>query len=138
MSPEQSAALLKAGDATLEKRLQKMESSLAPKEAEAAFSRAETYAKANAAQHLLIAIRFFEVASRAKGQELSLKAQDRSLQELQLWLKNLDLAEADAKAAVAPPAAEKKSEALPSAAKPVPVLAAAQQKEAEKTIKEVL
>ena len=52
---------------------------VAPAEADAYFARAEAYAKANPTQHLKIAIRYFEVASRFTGTQAAMDAQQRSL-----------------------------------------------------------
>ncbi len=46
------------------------------------YDRAENFAAANANEPLLIAVRFYEVADRFKGTEISLKAQDKSLQAM--------------------------------------------------------
>ncbi len=48
--------------------------------------RAESFATKNPNEHLLIAIRFFEVADRFKGTDISFQAQDRSLKEQTLAL----------------------------------------------------
>src|SRR5207248_2753681 len=57
-------------------------------EAEKWLARAETFAKRKPAEHLLIAIRFFEVADRFKGGDVSLRAQERSLNEMTLAQQN--------------------------------------------------
>lgn len=54
-----------------------------PNDAENWFKRAEAFAAKYPDEHLLIAVRFFEVADRFKGTELSLKAQDLSLKAQQ-------------------------------------------------------
>lgn len=55
-----------------------------PKEqAQAYFDRAEQYTRANPDDHLLIAIRYFEVADRFAGTSVSILAQRRSLEAMQ-------------------------------------------------------
>lgn len=46
--------------------------------------RADAFANAHADEHLLNAIRYFEVAERFRGTDISLQAQDKSLKEMQL------------------------------------------------------
>lgn len=53
-------------------------------EAKTFFQRADTFAKLHARDHLLVAIRYFEVADRFTGTETGMKAQRLSLQEMQL------------------------------------------------------
>ena len=75
-TPEQAATA---------KRLKALDSSApAANEAKNYFDRAEKYAQAHPDEHLLIAIRYFEVADRFKGTDASLQAQDRSLKEMML------------------------------------------------------
>ncbi|MEI6234487.1 MAG: LamG-like jellyroll fold domain-containing protein [Planctomycetota bacterium] len=50
-------------------------------ESQAWFDRADKFATANPSEHLLIAVRFFEVASRFVGSKHSITAQERSLKE---------------------------------------------------------
>ena len=54
-------------------------------EAQKWFERAEGFAEKHASDHLLVAIRFFEVADRFKGTEQSFTAQDRSLEGSNCW-----------------------------------------------------
>jgi hypothetical protein len=58
-------------------------------EAQAYFDRARSYADQHPANHLEIAMRYFEVAERFQGSELSLKAQRISLDEQQRHLASL-------------------------------------------------
>ena len=100
------------------------------------FDRAEVFAQKHSDDHLLIAIRFYEVADRFKGSEQSFNAQDRSLKE-QL------LAQADVlKATKAPP----KTKTLPEETPPIVAAKAIQRtvpptgdklKEAEKQVADV-
>ena len=75
----------KGGEAAVTSKLAAVEKA-APKadEAQKWFDRSDQFAKKNPTEHLLIAIRFYEVADRFKGVDLSLQAQDRSLKEIQL------------------------------------------------------
>lgn len=75
-------------------------------EAQSYYDRAETFAKLKVNDHMLIAIRFFEVADRFKGTDVSLQAQDRSLKEQQLAIESLKIA--GAKVVVVAPAAKPK------------------------------
>ena len=91
MTYQQIDAFLKANDAAMTavaKRMKDLESA-APKadDAKLYFDRAETFAKAHPDEHLLIAIRFYEIADRFKGSGHSLEAQDRSLREMTLSAK---------------------------------------------------
>lgn len=52
-------------------------------EARAFFERAEAFAKFHSSDHLLVAIRYFEVADRFTSTEFGMKAQRLSLQEMQ-------------------------------------------------------
>jgi len=126
MTAEQTEAFLKGGNdaAAIAKRMKDVEA-LAPgaDEANNYFERAESFAKAHPAEHLLISVRFFEVADRFKGSEVSLKAQDRSLQEM-------------TQASAAAPADTKVAPAV-EAVKKVAAPSAAQQKEAEKLVREL-
>ncbi len=86
MTFQQMESFLKGGDAALEsvaKRMKALEKA-APgaDDSKLYFDRAEAFAKAHPDEHLLIAIRFYEIADRFKGTDRSLQAQDRSLQEL--------------------------------------------------------
>ncbi len=82
MTMEDIDAFTKGGETAVSNKLAAVEK-LAPKvdEAQKWFDRAEQFAKKTPGEHLLIAIRFFEVADRFKGTEASLAAQDRSLKE---------------------------------------------------------
>src|ERR1043165_5523615 len=70
------------GEAKVAEKLNAVEQ-MAPKtdEAQKWFDRAEKFAQTNPSEHFLIAVRYFEVASRFKGTDVSLKAQDLSLNE---------------------------------------------------------
>lgn len=57
-------------------------------ESQAWLDRAEKFAVENPTEHLLIAVRFFEVASRFVGSNISITAQERSLKELALNVEN--------------------------------------------------
>ncbi|HLX61790.1 MAG TPA: hypothetical protein VKX17_10955 [Planctomycetota bacterium] len=52
-----------------------------PEDAQVWFERAEKFARGNPDQHFLIAVRYFEVASRFVGSDISIKAQELSLNE---------------------------------------------------------
>lgn len=82
MTLEDMDAFIKGGDAKVAEKINAVEKS-APKadESQKWFDRAEKFAKNNPNEHLLIAIRFYEVADRFKGSDASFKAQDRSLKE---------------------------------------------------------
>lgn len=54
---------------------------VAASEADAYFTRADAFAKAHPADHLKLAIRYFEVASRFPGTQAAMDAQQRSLDE---------------------------------------------------------
>lgn len=120
ISLAQMNALLKAGDgaASAIRRMKEFEKTVAwPAEGPAYLERAETFAKEHAGDHLLIAIRFFEVAERFKGSDTGTQAQERQLKEL----------------ALATPADGAK---MPPPQK-VPLPSAAQWKAAEKNIREL-
>ncbi len=72
------------GDAALGERLKILEKAPAPAEAQAWFDRAETFARTHAAEHLLNAIRYFEVADRFKNDDVGRAAMSKSLAELQM------------------------------------------------------
>ena len=82
MAMEDIDAFIKGGETSVSTKLNAIEK-LAPKadEAQAYLDRAEQFASKNPAEHLLIAIRFYEVADRFKGSDASMKALDRSLKE---------------------------------------------------------
>ncbi|HLX61107.1 MAG TPA: hypothetical protein VKX17_07470 [Planctomycetota bacterium] len=90
MTLQQMDAFLKGGDVVsiaVAKRMETVVKTIPPPdEAQTYFDRAEAYAKENPNEHLLIAIRFFEVADRFKGTNVSINAQDRSLKEQQISL----------------------------------------------------
>ena len=73
----------KGGEAAVTSKLAAVEKA-APKadEVQKWFDRADQFAKKNPDEHLLIAIRFYEVADRFKGVDASMQAQDRSLKEM--------------------------------------------------------
>ena len=141
MTAQQMEIFLKGGDAAVEsvaKRMKVLEKT-APKadDAKLYFDRAEAYAQAHPGEHLLIAIRFYEIADRFKGTDRSLQAQDRSLQEM------MKAGQADSAAAPTDtnPAVPAKTQSVPPApavaSKKLVVPGAAQQKEAEKTVREI-
>lgn len=69
----------------LVKRLKEIESTPLPAgEVQKYYNRAESFAGAHPTEHLLIAIRFFEVADRFRGTDAGMKALDRSLKAQQL------------------------------------------------------
>ncbi len=72
----------KGGEDAVASKLAAVEKA-APKadDAQKWFDRADQFAKKNPDEHLLIAIRFFEVADRFKGSDASFAAQERSLKE---------------------------------------------------------
>ncbi|HLX60890.1 MAG TPA: hypothetical protein VKX17_06370 [Planctomycetota bacterium] len=132
MTLQQMDAFLKGGDAInvkIAQRMKEIEAAPPPDEAQAYFNRADAYANAHPNEHLLIAMRFYEVADRFKGTDLSLQAQDRSLKEMTLEKGGAANTSASAREnPVAAPVDPAKKIALPPAAK---------QKEAEKTIKDL-
>ena len=78
-------SFLKGGEVVVANRLKAVEERKIEKsDAQAWYDRAETFAKAKPAEHYLIAARFFEVADRFVGTEVSLKAQRKSLEEMQI------------------------------------------------------
>jgi len=66
------------------KKLEAVSAAPAASDAEKYFANADGFAKSNPNEHLLIAIRYFEVADRFKGTDISMKAQEKSLAEMQL------------------------------------------------------
>ena len=131
MTMQDIDAFTQSGEAAVATKLQDVEK-LMPKadEAQAWYERAETFATKNPSEHLLIAIRFFEVADRFKGSDTSFKAQDRSLKEL---LEDKSAAPKSANL----PAAIRTPDAIAGTAGSNPVPNAEQIKAAEKTIKDV-
>lgn len=122
-------AFTKGGEEAVATKITAVEK-IAPKaeEAQVWFDRAEKFAQANPSEHLLIAVRFFEVADRFKGSDASLKAQDRSLKE--------QVQAAAGKAAAAPVAvAAPKTAPANIGSQPVPPTAKI--KEAEKVVKDL-
>jgi hypothetical protein len=132
MTLAQMDAFLKGGDAinaAVAKRMNEVDTAPKADEAQTFFDRAKAYAIAHPNEHLLIAVRFYEVADRFKGTELSLQAQDRSLKEMTL--------EKSTAAAVNPARDFARQDAAADASKKIPQPSAAQLKEAEKTIKDL-
>lgn len=87
MTSHQIDEFLKGGsaiNAKIAQRMKEIETAPPPDEAQTYFNRAEAYANAHPNEHLLIAVRFFEVAGRFKGSDLSLQAEDRLLKEITL------------------------------------------------------
>jgi len=82
MTLDDIETFIKGGESLVSTKLEAIEK-LAPKgdEAQSYLDRAEQFAAKNPTEHLLIAIRFFEVADRFKGAEQSFVAKDRSLKE---------------------------------------------------------
>jgi sulfatase modifying factor 1 len=128
LSPQQAETFAKGGDASLVEAAKRMKALDKPAKAEdvtRCFNRVSAFAKSHPAEHFLIAIQFFDIADRFKGSGLSLKAQDRSLQELTL---------ASQAMAATPPTEKPASVAAgPKAPQPTP----AQIKETEKTIRDI-
>lgn len=126
MNLEQINAFVDSGETAVADRLNRVSTiEVKPDDAEAWMQRADTFSQANPDQHLLVAIRYFEVADRFKGSEISLKAQDLSLQAQQRIAAG---GVPRPRAAVREPAVEPKRGPVPDAA---------QLKEAEKTLKEI-
>ncbi len=95
------------------------------------FERADQFAKQNPDEHLLIAIRFFEVASRFVGTKESIAAQERSLNEQ-------TLASAAVVKTLAKPTPIKPTETVANPIEMRPVPGADDIKMAEKLIKDLL
>ena len=75
-------AFTKGGEAAVTSKLAAIEKLVpAADEAQSYFDRAEQFATKNPSEHLLVAIRFYEVADRFKGSDAGMKALDRSLKE---------------------------------------------------------
>lgn len=127
MSAEELEALTKSGLAAVTEKLREVEK-LSPKadEVQAWNERAEKFAAANPNEHLLIAVRFFEVAGRFKGTDASFAAQERSLKEMQLATKPESARTAET--AVTPP---------PPKVVKVPVPAADKQKAVEQVVRDL-
>ena len=135
MTLQQMDEFLKGGsaiNAAVAKRMKEIEAAPQPDEAQTYFNRAETYANAHPNEHLLIAVRFYEVADRFKGTDLSLQAQDRLLKEITLEKTGAANASAPAREnPAAPPAVNL------DPTKKVAVPAAAKLKDAEKTVRDL-
>ena len=132
MAMEDIDAFVKGGEEAVSTKLNAIEK-LAPKadEAQAFLDRAEQFAYKNPAEHLLIAIRFYEVADRFKGSDTSMKAMDRSLKE-QLQDKS-----GGAKSTL-PPTAIRVPDNAPATVGSRAVPSAEEIKQAEKLIKDLL
>jgi len=132
MTMEDIDAFIKGGEAAVSTKLNTVEK-LAPKadEAQTYLDRAEQFATKNPEEHLLIAIRFYEVADRFKGSDASMKAQDRSLKEM------LSEKSSGPKPAL-PPTATRIPDTAPAAVVSRPVPSADEIKQAEKLIKDLL
>ena len=132
MAMEDIDAFVKEGDAAVSNKLNAIEK-LAPKadEAQAYLDRAELFANKNPAEHLLIAIRFYEVADRFKGSDASMKAQDRSLKE-QLQDKSTG------SKSVLPPTAIRVPDTAPATVGSRPIPPADDIKQAEKLVRDLL
>ena len=131
MAMEDIDTFVKGGETSVSTKLNAIEK-LAPKadEAQAYLDRADQFAKKNPNEHLLIAIRFYEVADRFKGTALSLQSQDRSLKE-QVSAQSIP----NAPAPVELKASEPQKISLSNAKQPFPDEKA--QKSAEQTIKDI-
>lgn len=116
ISAAEVEALSKNGLGAVADKLKEVEK-LAPKadEAQAWNERAEKFAAANSNEHFLISVRFFEVADRFKGSDVSFAAQERSLKELQQAGRS-DAAKAP-ETSVAPPAPKIEKAPVPAADK---------------------
>ncbi len=82
MTLEDIDAFTKGGEAHVTSKLAAVEKDAPKDDAQKWFDRAEQFAKKYPGEHLLIAVRFFEVADRFKGSDPALQAMDRSLKEL--------------------------------------------------------
>lgn len=76
-------AFLKDGNVAVAERLKIVEKAPAQEEAQAWFDRADTYARAHPDEHLLIAVRYFEVADRFRESDAGRAAMSLSLKEMQ-------------------------------------------------------
>ncbi len=137
MTLKQMDAFLNGGDASaiaIAKHMQEMEAVVVPAaDAQNYFERADAYAQAHPDEHLLIAVRFFEVADRFIGTELSVKAQRRSLDEMQ------SVTQSAALAPRAPPAEKPNEDPAPRSGVPAraAVPPAARLRSAEQLIREI-
>ncbi len=83
MTMQDMDAFLAQGEAAVAEKLNAVESKKVDmRDAQECLNCTEAFAKANPDEHLLVAVRYFEVADRFKGTDVSLKAQERSLKEL--------------------------------------------------------
>ncbi len=132
MTMEDIDAFTKGGEAAVSTKLAAVEK-LVPKsdEAQNYFDRAEQFANNNPGEHMLIAVRFYEVADRFKGSDASLKAQDRSLKEMLL-----DKSAVGEKTN-APPVAVRAAEATPVSVGSRAMPTVDEAKAVEKTIKDL-
>ncbi|HLX59850.1 MAG TPA: hypothetical protein VKX17_01090 [Planctomycetota bacterium] len=116
MTLQQVDFLLRQGNegAAAAKRFTKMMKGLPPGDAQTWFNRAAEFAAAHPDEHLLIAIRFCEIADRFKSTEFPVRAQERFVREIVV-------AEALAKGTLKSPPIEMKSGAFASSQKqPMP------------------
>lgn len=128
MTMEDIEAFTKGGEAAVSMKLADVEKTApAADDAQKWFDRADQFSTKNPSEHLLIAIRFFEVADRFKGTDASLKAQDRSLKEITLVSSTQQ----------APAAPERLNPEAPKKQGKVSAPSLAQQKEAEKRIRDL-
>ncbi|HLX64882.1 MAG TPA: hypothetical protein VKX17_26660 [Planctomycetota bacterium] len=118
-----------AGEAEIAEKLTSVEKTVpAPADVQKWLERADSFAAAHPDEHLLIAIRYFEVADRFKGTDQSFTAQDRSLKE-QVAAQN------NAGARLVPPTKDTNAPVPDGKTQPIP--SADKQKEAEKLLKEL-
>jgi len=76
-------AFLKGAEGNVSERFTAVDKKvIAPSESQTFLDRADAFARTNPDAHLLIAVRYFEVADRFKGSDPSLKAQEKSLKEM--------------------------------------------------------
>ena len=122
----------KGGEEAVASKLAAVEKA-APKadDAQKWFDRADQFAKKNPDEHLLIAIRFYEVADRFKGSDPGVVALDRSLKEM-LQEKS------SAVKTVVPPTTIKPTETVANDIAKRPIPGADDLKTAEKLIKDLL
>ncbi|HLX60889.1 MAG TPA: hypothetical protein VKX17_06365 [Planctomycetota bacterium] len=142
MTLQQMDAFLKEHETSspaLVKRLKELEKEALPaSDAQAFYDRAEAYAAAYPSEHYLIAVRFFEVADRFRGSDLSLKAQERSLQAQQLALADIQQkAESPPAPHAVPPLTSAVTQPPPESGKKAAVPAVADLKKSEKQIKDL-
>lgn len=127
MSLQDIEEFIKGGETSVTQKLNAVEQlETNANDAKAWLDRAERFARANPNEHLLIAIRFFEVAGRFKGSDESLSAMDRSLKEMQVV----------GEKPVLPPVRLNVEANAPLADGKQPIPAAASVKQTEKTLRE--